>query len=155
MGICSPFVVKPNEGHFFHGLVVWPLVLHHWCLQCCLLNNQGLQYLRSGDEQIVIANPVSLFNQVSSFHYLLGKCWRHFLFCLRVATIHLDGLSWPTVCMDCTGTGHRQHLLARVQWDISYYWNHLCTYTVGSHTSLSVCLSVCHWTWLKIIGTFL
>ena len=26
MGICPPVVVKPLLGHFFHGLLVWPLV---------------------------------------------------------------------------------------------------------------------------------
>ena len=41
-------------------------ILHHWCPQCCLLNNKGLQYLRTGDEQIVIANPVLLFQHIPS-----------------------------------------------------------------------------------------
>ena len=27
IGICPPIVVKPLKGHFFHGLMVWPLVL--------------------------------------------------------------------------------------------------------------------------------
>ncbi len=36
-------------------------ILHCWCPKCCLLNNQGIQYLRRGDEQIVMANPLWLF----------------------------------------------------------------------------------------------
>ncbi len=38
-------------------------VLRHWCPKYCLLNSQGLQYLRREAEQIVMANPVLLFGR--------------------------------------------------------------------------------------------
>ena len=41
-------------------------------MKCCLLNDQGLQYLRRGDEQIVMAYPVLLFVQPIIFYEILG-----------------------------------------------------------------------------------
>ncbi len=47
---------------FLSWIAGMALILHHWCSKRCLLNNQGLQYLRRGDEQIVIANPVFMYS---------------------------------------------------------------------------------------------